>query len=156
MRKGSYSPMQIVLMVTVSLIIAAIVVIVTVNVIDTMRINRVKKVIDNTTRETTDAQISTVKTNMHIMQITVEGISVDSSGVYTRTPSAVEAELPSNMENPFTHSTFLIDGGGVWVFGRAPDSPGVISYEPSKDGRSYVIRGYGKDGLLDFELKSYE
>ena len=88
------------------------------------------------------------------MQITIELISVDSAGVFTRTPTAVEAELPIGMKNPFTHSSFLIEGAGVWVFGKAPDSPGVISYEPSKDGKSYIIRGYGKNGLLDFKLKS--
>ncbi|MCD6246285.1 prepilin-type N-terminal cleavage/methylation domain-containing protein [candidate division WOR-3 bacterium] len=99
------------------------------------------------------AKVASVKANMHTMQVTVEGISVDSSGVYTQTATVVQAELPSNLKNPYTQASNLASGGGVWVYGADPAAQGVISYQPDATGSTYSIQGYGKNALLsDFVL----
>jgi hypothetical protein len=154
MKKGS-TIIKTTLLIVFSILFTAVVVIISINIIDQMRINRAKTMISKMENETNIAKIRSVKANMHTMQIIVLGISVDSMGVYTRTPHVVENELLStNMRNPFTDSYCLIEDGGVWVFGKDPKHPGVISYEPSKDGSHYIIKGYGKYGLLEFTLSS--
>jgi len=99
------------------------------------------------------AKVASVKANMHTMQVTVEGLSVDSAGVYCRTATIVQGELPTNLKNPYTQASDLSSGGGVWVFGADPAAQGVISYQPDVDGSTYSIQGYGKNAIIaDFIL----
>ncbi|MCK4543939.1 prepilin-type N-terminal cleavage/methylation domain-containing protein [candidate division WOR-3 bacterium] len=94
------------------------------------------------------AKVASVKANMHTMQVTVEGVSVDSMGVYCQTAAVVQAELPSNLKNPYTQAAGLASGAGVWVYGADPAASGVISYQPDATGSVYSIQGYGKASLI--------
>ena len=91
------------------------------------------------------AKIASVKANMHTMQVTIEGISVDSMGVYCRTSTVIAGDVPSNMKNPYTQN--IGEGAGVgfaWVFNSVADAPGKVGYEVTATGDFYTITGYGK------------
>jgi prepilin-type N-terminal cleavage/methylation domain-containing protein len=91
------------------------------------------------------AKIASVKANMHTMQVTVEGISVDSMGVYCQTVAIIEGDVPSNYKNPYTQSTGQGAGVGfAWRYNGVADAPGKVGYEVTGTGDFYTITGYGK------------
>ncbi|MDD3804029.1 MAG: type II secretion system protein [bacterium] len=102
------------------------------------------------------AKVSSVKSNMHTFQVTIETISVDSQGVYPSADVAtVSAQIPQNFKNPYTNA---VGDGGAFSFGAAAASQGIVGYEcPNPDlgnlaGEDYKITGYGKDAILELIL----
>ncbi len=109
------------------------------------------------------AKVASVKANMHTMQISVEGISVDSMGVYQCIDALIAAELPSNLKNPYTQANVLTSGGGVWTYVNPSATQGEIGYMVTAAGANvaigvatggdaYVITGYGKASVVNLTL----
>ncbi|RKX71058.1 hypothetical protein DRP43_02830 [candidate division TA06 bacterium] len=109
------------------------------------------------------AKVASVKSNMHTMQVTVEGISVDSMGVYPSNEAAdntIAHEIPSNMKNPYTQAIgktlawdFVADS--TQASANAAGSQGIIVYGVNVAGGAgdnYNIRGYGKVALKPIDL----
>ncbi|MEO0234210.1 MAG: prepilin-type N-terminal cleavage/methylation domain-containing protein [candidate division WOR-3 bacterium] len=100
------------------------------------------------------AKISSVKANMHTFQVAIETISVDSGGVYPQT-DVTTSYLPQNFKNPYTQAT---GDGGSYVWLSEANSQGIVGYEtPNPDGgaaagQDYKITGFGKDTLVDLIL----
>ena len=100
------------------------------------------------------AKVSSVKSNMHTFQVTIETISVDSQGVY---PSAaadiITANIPQNFKNPYTNAVGV---DGAWVFQAAAAAQGIVGYQTpnvaANAGEDYIITGFGKDAILELEL----
>lgn len=107
------------------------------------------------------AKQASVKANMHTLQTTVEGLSIDNEGRYPDNGINLDAELPGNFKNPYSGNTGGPALNGAWMTGT-PDgaSEGIVFYDPENDGAaytstSYTILGQGKDGIaLDLTLSS--
>ena len=107
------------------------------------------------------AKQASVKANMHTLQTTVEGLSIDNDGRYPDNGIDLDTELPGNFKNPYSGNTGGPDNNGAWNVGT-PDgaSAGIIYYDPENAGAaytsaSYTILGQGKDGIaLDLTLSS--
>ncbi len=100
------------------------------------------------------AKEASVKGNMHTMQLAFEDFAVQSDGTYpedaaSATPSGkvVQDLCPDGLypKNPFdnTDNPFLWDG--------EPTYSGEIGADPAEIDQ-YVIKGYGKDAVLELEL----
>ncbi len=109
------------------------------------------------------AKVASVKANMHTMQVTVEGISVDSMGVYHCIDALIASELPTNLKNPYTQANVLTDGGGVWEYVNPAVNQGCIGYMVTSagvnvglgtatGGDAYVITGFGKADVVNLTL----
>ncbi len=101
------------------------------------------------------AKVSSVKANMHTFQVAIETYAVDSAGVYPQT-DVMTSYLPNNFKNPYTNATG--GNGGAYNFGSEANAQGLVGYEtPNPDGtalagQDYKITGYGKDRLVDLIL----
>ena len=100
------------------------------------------------------AKEASVKGNMHTMQLAFEDFAVQSDGTYPEdgasvTPSLKTVEdLCPNMEypkNPFDSA----DNPFEWD--AAPTYSGDIGANDA-NATDYIIKGYGKDALLELEL----
>ena len=100
------------------------------------------------------AKVASVKANMHTMQVTVEGLSVDSAGIYPNNATGINTELPNNFKNPYTQNSgqSATAGDGAWIFDAAANGQGKVGYDPNTTRDNYTITGYGKNAILDFEL----
>lgn len=88
------------------------------------------------------AKISSVKANMHTLQVTVETVSVDSAGVYPAHATLADY-IPSNFKNPYDGSITKLDA----VTDGAADAMGQTGYET--DATTYTITGFGKEAIFD-------
>ncbi len=107
------------------------------------------------------ARVASVKSNMHTMMLAIEDYNVASSGRYPISVAGFEDFLPrvhsgSNMRgfvNPFTaQSERPLDGDGSVL------STGQVSFVADVSAGSvdnYSIYGYGKDAVLDIILGPY-
>jgi prepilin-type N-terminal cleavage/methylation domain-containing protein len=100
------------------------------------------------------AKEASVKGNMHTMQLAFEDFAVQSDGTYpddgaSETPSGntVEELCPDQAypKNPFDNT----DNPFEWD--AAPDYSGDVGADPANT-TDYVIKGYGKDAILELEL----
>ena len=91
------------------------------------------------------AKVSSVKANMHTMQVTIETISVDSQGVYPTSSAPITAALPNNFKNPYTNTA-----DSAWVSGTAKGHEGAVGYQ--SDAKTYTIDGAKKGGELIGDL----
>jgi len=101
------------------------------------------------------AKIASVKSNMHSVQVTVEGISVDSAGAYPVAEATVEGELPQNLKNPYTPTetyadVFELSTGATG--GAEPGAMGHVMYAVNASQTAYWITGSGRDAVLDLTL----
>jgi len=94
------------------------------------------------------AKIASVKANMHTMQTTVEAIAVDSSGAYPTGTAVIENELPANFKNPYSNG---VGYGNAWTDAEA-STAGIVGYQCLTDQTSYRITGAGKNGKIDLTL----
>lgn len=96
------------------------------------------------------AKVSSVKANMHTFQVAIETCAVDSSGIYPQT-DVMTSYLPQNFKNPYTNAT---GDGGAYSWGAEAGAQGLVGYEtPNPDGtalagQDYKITGYGKSSLI--------
>ncbi len=123
-------------------LIELMVVVVIIGILAAIAIPNFVKVIDR-------AKVASVKANMKTLQTTVEAISVDFMGRYPDNAVDLDEELPGNFRNPYDG---LSGSGSAWKAGT-PDgtSEGLIYYDPENAGAtytstSYTIIGQGKDG----------
>ena len=96
------------------------------------------------------AKVSSVKANMHTMQVTIETISVDSQGIYPTVAGGapVEAALPNNFKNPYTNTSGI---GIAWMYlATAAGTEGAVGYQ--SDANTYTIDGAKKGGALIGDL----
>ncbi len=102
------------------------------------------------------AKVASVKANMHTMQVTVEGISVDRGGVYPTTSDSIATNLPKNFKNPYTNATGEGATGAYtvaadWDGSATPSGDpgvGIVAYHAKQDSTSYIILGGGKTGAV--------
>ncbi len=91
------------------------------------------------------AREASVKANMHSFQLAVEDFSVKNTGTYpvAADDAAVMANMPSGNypRNPFSGFN------DAWTWGADPAAPGIIGVNPATT-TTYVIKGYGRSGLI--------
>ena len=96
------------------------------------------------------AKVSSVKANMHTMQVTIETISVDSQGVYPTVAGGapVTDALPNNFKNPYTNLSGI---DNAWKYlESAATHEGMVGYQ--SDAKTYTIDGAKKGGELIGDL----
>jgi len=102
------------------------------------------------------AKVASVKSNMHTVQVTVEAISVDSAGQYPVTTTTIYGELPANIKNPYTASE---TGSAVVEVTNGANGPyttislGHVGYAVDGNATMYWITGSGRNGIVDLTLK---
>ncbi|MEO0293145.1 MAG: type II secretion system protein [candidate division WOR-3 bacterium] len=121
--------------------------------------------IPNFVRVVDRSREASVKSNMHTLQVAVEALAVDHDGNYPGTANTddIEDELPLNYKNPYTGATLEDDGLNACIsVGAQAGSPGMVGYEPEDanqaqatdfNGVYYEITGYGKNRLIDLTLR---
>jgi len=123
-------------------LIELMVVVVIIGILAAIAIPNFVKVIDR-------AKVASVKANMKTLQTTVEAISVDFMGRYPDNGVDLDDELPGNFKNPYNGYT---GSGSAWKSGTPDGSTeGLVFYDPENAGAtytstSYTILGQGKDG----------
>ena len=124
-------------------LIELMVVVVIIGILAAIAIPNFVKVIDR-------AKVASCKANMKTLQTTVEAISVDYMGRYPDNAVDLSNELPGNFRNPYDGTS---GHGNAWTTTSGPDgtSEGMIYYDPENAGAtytstSYTILGQGKEG----------
>ena len=126
-------------------LIELMVVVVIIGILAAIAIPNFVKVIDR-------AKQASVKANMHTMQTTVEAISIDHMGRYPDAGVDLTGELPANLKNPYD-GTYGNNNSWdkVTNSGSNPTSKeGIITYDADVagvgfSGTRYTIWGTGKD-----------
>jgi general secretion pathway protein G len=102
------------------------------------------------------AKVSSVKANMHTLQVTIETISVDHGGSYPIITEIVDSVLPQNFKNPYNATLTL--STAIETMTEEPDAAnptnagteGNCGYYSDAtagfDGTTYQISGFGKAG----------
>ena len=98
------------------------------------------------------ARESSVKANMHSLQLAIEDFAVKNTGVYpvAADAAAIKANFPAATypTNPFTGVA-----DEVPTFGAAPAAQG--RYGPATmTTTNYIIQGYGKSALMALQLRN--
>lgn len=103
-------------------------------------------VIPNYLRFAGRAKDALVRENMHVVQTGIEEFSVERLGAYPQPADhpALQALMPQGAfpRNPFTNNPTPI------AWNADPATPGDISIF-NLPGGGYMVKGYGKDRLLD-------
>ena len=96
------------------------------------------------------AKVSSVKANMHTLQVTVETVAVDHAGGYNTVGDITDAMLPSNFKNPYTSTEIgaaCVEAGPAATTGRCGFESDA-SADATFDGTTYTITGFGKDAII--------
>ena len=103
----------------------------------------------NYQRIRTLAMESSVKANMHNVQIMLENFATQNDGIYPLAADepAFRATFPGGAypDNPFTNNPTLL------IWNAAPGNPGEIGL-PTSTMSQYVMQGHGQNGLLTLVL----
>ena len=119
-------------------LIELMVVVVIIGILAAIAIPNFVKVIDR-------AKQASVKANMHTMQTTVEAISIDHMGRYPDAGVDLTGELPKNLKNPYDgtygagQSWFIAVGIGI---NPSLADEGMTSYTPDVAGVGYSSTAY--------------
>lgn len=113
-------------------LIEILVVIVIIGILSSITIPNYIKIVNR-------ARESSVKSNMHIVNMEVELFSLDHNGSYPSDVDSILPELPAGFRNPFNESEPGLQNSGQ------PDIEGVVEYETSSPYDKYLIYGFGKD-----------
>ena len=133
-------------------LIELMVVVVIIGILAAIAIPNFVKIVDK-------AKVASVKANQHTSQVAVESMAIDLMGAYPSTEVDIEDELPPNFKNPYNATD---DKAAAFIC-----LPATAAYTPvddaanegrvryvtdgaagSDDGTSYTIVGYGKNGAL--------
>jgi len=103
------------------------------------------------------AKVSSVKANMHTLQVTVETVAVDHAGGYPAYASLTAEMLPSNFKNPYDSGLTVlgaIDNGTAVTIGNCGFDPYDADGAAAADfnGVTYTITGMGKTFIEDLSL----
>jgi len=129
-------------------LIELMVVVVIIGILAAIAIPNFVKVIDR-------AKVASVKSNMHSVQVTIEGMAVDLGGSYPNVEADIEGELPGNLKNPYNPSDSIKDIFELSTGSAASyaTNAGHIMYTITTGQDEYWITGTGKDGAhLDLIL----
>jgi len=133
-------------------LIELMVVVVIIGILAAIAIPNFVKVIDR-------AKVASVKANMKTLQTTIEAMSVDHMGRYPNSnidQAPIQNELPSNFKNPYDGTDAL--AGNALVFGIPTGTEGAAGYQAVDAGATfaetgYTILGAGKNGIsIDLTL----
>ncbi|MCK4321563.1 prepilin-type N-terminal cleavage/methylation domain-containing protein [candidate division WOR-3 bacterium] len=127
-------------------LIELMVVVVIIGILAAIAIPNFVKVIDR-------AKVASVKSNMHTLQTTIEALSIDYMGRYPNSgidQAVVIAELPGNFKNPYDGTDVT---GNALIFGDPAGTEGASGYHAVDAGatfaeKSYTIMGAGRDGIV--------
>jgi len=129
-------------------LIELMVVVVIIGILAAIAIPNFVRVIDR-------AKMASVKANMHTTQVTVEALSIDHMGRYPSSgvaadQTAIENDLPSNFKNPYDGTDIT---GNALVYGSPINVEGAAGYHAVDAGltfaeKSYTIMGAKKDGVV--------
>ena len=97
------------------------------------------------------AKESSVKANMHSVQLAIEDFAVQNDGTYpvAADDAAVSGNLPNGVypNNPFDTSVAM---GMDWA--AAPAASGDLGCNPAATTAGYTLRGFGRTGVLSLVL----
>jgi type II secretion system protein G len=133
-------------------LIELMVVVVIIGILAAIAIPNFVKIVDK-------AKVASVKANQHTAQVAVESMAIDLMGAYPTTETHIEDELPPNFKNPYNatdrkEDAFLITtGNAAYTPADEAANEGRVRYVTdgaagSDDGTSYTIVGFGKNGAL--------
>ncbi len=127
-------------------LIELMVVVVIIGILAAIAIPNFVKIVDR-------AKCASVKANQHTLQVTVESLSIDQMGRYpdgTADVLDLTNDLPPNFQNPYTGGVSGINAVTMGVFAE-PGTEGQVYYDNDPVGSyaadSYTIAGACKDGL---------
>jgi type II secretion system protein G len=140
-------------------LIELMVVVVIIGILAAIAIPNFVKIVDR-------AKEASVKANQHTVQVSVESLSIDNLGRYPGTANAadIRADLPPNFANPYTGVTEEATAGSSLIAdGTLCNDPGETSYQAwtlatggaqavDFNGTFYSIRGYAKDDYTNLLL----
>jgi len=139
-------------------LIELMVVVVIIGILAAIAIPNFVKIVDR-------AKEASVKANQHTVQISVESLSINNMGRYPGSDNTQDLtnDLPPNFANPYTGDVQTLDGEEALVVGAEAATAGMTSYQAwtlatngtpatDYDGTFYSINGYGKDRLTNLIL----
>ncbi len=100
------------------------------------------------------AKESSVKANMHTLQVAVETANVDSNGVYPTTSANWESAgsyIPQNFRNPYNQQSGITKAYVNQSDAAATDT-GKVDYNGLNSGANYRITGSGQAKILNLTL----
>ena len=110
--------------------------------------------IPNFVRIVDRAKEASVKANMHTMQTTVEAMSIDHMGRYPSSANdqvAISEEIPANFKNPYNGDQ--TGDALTWSMSPTEGNVGYSASGASYAATAYTITGAGKeDAMIDLTL----
>jgi type II secretion system protein G len=130
-------------------LIELMVVVVIIGILAAIAIPNFVKIVDR-------AKCASVKANQHTAQVAVESMSIDLFGAYPTTEANIEEELPPNFKNPYVASEtleecFVVVANDPYDPDDGDQTEGRVSYVHNgtagdDDADGYTIAGFCKDG----------
>jgi len=127
-------------------LIELMVVVVIIGILAAIAIPNFVKIVDR-------AKCASVKANQHTLQVTVESLSIDQMGrypVYTQADDLTDMtnDIPPNFANPYVGGVTGIDAvrNGYVDGNMGADNEGYVYYDSAPDGGSYTATAYSITG----------
>jgi len=130
-------------------LIELMVVVVIIGILAAIAIPNFVKIVDR-------AKCASVKANQHTAQIAVESMSIDLFGAYPTTEAEIEDELPPNFKNPYVATEtlsecFVVHDTDPYDPADQDETAGRVAYVHNgttdlDDADGYTVAGFCKDG----------